>query len=344
MNRGRARVGLVWFVLVAVPLMAAAAPEDFRGQWLLALERGATVDYGKLAFESSPEGMRAYIDGGPVNVIFGRNDSVTVTLDWSDSGDRLHESLLEGRLSDGMITGQILENGARVGTWRAVPEAERTRILKPSKLPPDLLDLSGLWSVGSRGTHKDTFDLTPEGREVDEAYDPTLDDPHLRCVAGGLIRMLDGPFPMEIIPRQDHLLILFQYFEEQQRIYTDGRGFPEDLENTPMGYSIGRWEGSTLVVETRGLSEAVWDSRGMPISDEARVIQRLYLDESGNLHNEITLHDPRYYNRPVLRHAYWTYDPDAGHQEYDCDPHSFYRTLDIEGRLDEYWGRSRTRR
>src|SRR5690606_13985457 len=133
-------------------------------------------------------------------------------------------------------------------------------------------------------------------------------------------------------------------FEEQQRIYTDGRGFPEDLENTPMGYSIGRWEGSTLVVETRGLSEAVWDSRGMPISDEARVIQRLYLDESGNLHNEITLHDPRYYNRPVLRHAYWTYDPDAGHQEYDCDPHSFYRTLDIEGRLDEYWGRSRTRR
>src|SRR5690606_16496061 len=49
----------------------------------------------------------------------------------------------------------------------------------------------------------------------------------------------------QIIPRQDHLLILFQYFEEQQRIYTDGRGFPEDLENTPMGYSIGRWEGST---------------------------------------------------------------------------------------------------
>lgn len=343
MNRRFARFGLG---LLAAPLIAAAGPEDFEGEWLLALERAATIDFGTLEFEPSPEGLQAYIDGGPVDLRFGEDDSVTVTLDWSDSGDRLHESLLEGRLSDGMITGRILEAGDQVGTWRAVPEKDRARILKESALPPDLIDLSGTWSVGSRGTHKDSFDLTEAGRAADDAYDPTLDDPHLRCVSGGLIRMLDGPFPIEIIPRKDHLLVLFQYFEEQQRIYMDGRSFPEDVDSlqSAMGYSIGRWEGPTLVVETRGLSEALWDSRGMPTSADARVTQRLYLDESGNLHNEITLVDPQNYKRPVLRHAYWTYDPDAEQQEYDCDPHSFYRSLDIEGRLEEYWGRSRTRR
>lgn len=337
--------GLLCFLL-AVPLSAGAAPEDFEGEWLLALERNGSVDYGTIEFEHDGETVEAWIDGGPVSVTIGRDDAVTLSLDWSDSGDRVHDSTLEGRLAEGMITGRILEQDERVGEWRAVRENESSRILERSNLRTELIDLAGTWSVGSRGTHKHSFDLTPTGRAENEAYDSTLDDPHLRCVAGGLIRMLDGPFPVELVPRKDHLLVLFQYFEEQQRIYTDGRGFPDDVEDmrASMGYSIGHWEGSTLVVESRGLDEALWDAGGMPISTEARVVQRLYLDESGNLHNEITLHDPDNYERPVLRHAYWTYDPDAERQEYSCDPHSFYRALEIEGRLEEYWGRSETRR
>lgn len=339
------RFGVRVLCLIATPLTTVTAAEDIEGEWLLALERNGTVDYGTLAFERSAGATRAWIDGGPVDVTLEPQGAVTVSLDWSDSGDRVHESILEGTLDEDVISGPITEAGEEVGSWRAVPEDDSERILRKSSLPPDLIDLSGKWSVGSRGTHKDSFDLTAEGRAENEAYDPTLDDPHLRCVAGGLIRILDGPFPIEIVPKERELLVLFQYFEKQQRIHMDG-GFPENVADmrTSMGYSVGHWEGSTLVVESKGLKEAVWDARGMPISTEARVVQRLYLDEHGNLHNEISLHDPGYYERPVLRHAYWTPDPDAETQEYECDPHSFYRGMDIEGELQRYWRRSDTRR
>lgn len=332
--------------LILVPFGAVGAQGEWAGDWLLALKRDGAVDYGTLTFEKSGDGLTAYVDGGPVTILNRDAGEITVTMDWTDSGDRLHEAVLTGQLKDGMLSGRISEEGEKVGAWQAAREAERSRILKKADFPPGVISLPGTWSVGSRGTHKDRFDLTQEGKAKNKAYDPTFDDPHLRCVAGGLIRILDGPFPIEIIRREDHFLFLFQYFGELQRIYMDGRDFPDDVQSmdAPMGYSIGRWEESTLVVETRGLKKAVWDARGMPISSEARVVQRLYLDTHGNLHNEITLHDPINYERPVLRHAYWEYTPDAKLQEYSCDPHAFYRAMDIESRLQEYWTRSKTRR
>ncbi len=88
------------------------------------------------------------------------------------------------------------------GTWTAEPWSEHP----DAGADPAPLDISGLWSSVSRGTHKDAFDLTPTGAAINEAYDTTLDDPHLRCVSGGVIRMEDAPFDNEIIDRGDHIL------------------------------------------------------------------------------------------------------------------------------------------
>ena len=156
--------------------------------------------------------------------------------------------------------------------------------------------------------------------------------------------MEDGPFNYEIIDQGDHVLILYHYFNESRRIWMDGRGFPEGIEDAwlPMGYSIGHWEGSTLVVETRGMKPTLWDAAGMPVSASAVLIERKYLDETGRLNTDYVLNDPANYERPVYRHAYRERSPDSGLDWYACDPHAFYRSLDLEGRLDEYW-QSRSR-
>ena len=329
-------------VFAALAAGATCAQEtDFSGKWVLGLDTGAYTDYGILEFSRSNGELEIFIDGGPVDLLSLDGHRITFDFDWTDLRDRLHVTELSGELVNGELTGTTVEKGERTGTWTAHPWSEHPDI----GARPAPVDVSGIWLSLSRGTHKDAFDLTAMGETINEAYDSALDDPHLRCVSGGMIRMEDGPFPYEIIERDDHLLIVYEYFHEVRHIWTDGRGFPEDIENAylSIGYSIGHWEGSTLVVETRGMKPTVWDAQGMPVSPEAIVTERKYLDESGRLHTDYTLHDPVNYNRPVYRHAYRERSTDVELEQWSCDPHSFYRGLELEGRLEEYWGRSNSR-
>ena len=206
--------------------------------------------------------------------------------------------------------------------------------------------MTGIWG---RPTilSKHEFDLTEAGESSDATYDPTIDDPILRCVSDGLIRLSHGPFSIEVVERSGRLFVLHEDLHEVRRIYLDGRDFPVGIDDASlaMGYSIGHWEGSTLVVESRGLKRTVWDAGGMPISAGSRVTARWYLDGTDQLHVEFQLMDPVNYHRPVEMHTVRQKQPDNVEiMEYSCDPHAFYRSLQLEGRLDEYWGRSSNRR
>jgi hypothetical protein len=324
-----------------MPAAAFAQAPGFVGKWKLELDMGRNPSYGILEIEQSGGGLAAYIDGGPVHLLGADANHIRFDLDWTDGGDRLRYYVLDGDLAGGRLSGSFTEEDKPIGTWSATPWMEHPDAGKP----PAPLDFSGVWTVLSRGTHKDAFALTPEARAINDAYDPTLDDPHLRCVAGGVIRMEDGPFPHQIIQLDDEIIILYEYFHQVRHIWMDGRDFPEDIEYAylDMGYSIGHWEGSTLVVETRGMKPTVWDAGGMPVSPPAVITERKYLDDDGRLHADYTLVDPAYYERPIYRHAYWGPGQNAEISENACDPHSFYRSLDLEGRLETYWGRSENR-
>jgi hypothetical protein len=128
-------------------------------------------------------------------------------------------------------------------------------------------------------------------------------NPTYRCIPPGMPREMTLIEPMEALITPDATYLLLEYFGALRRIYTDGRDWPETVEPTYSGYSIGRWDDQdgdgryhTLRVETRGLKgPRTLDSMGMPLhaDNQTVVTERLYLDKAkaGVLHDEIALVD-----------------------------------------------------
>jgi len=148
---------------------------------------------------------------------------------------------------------------------------------------------------------------------------------------------------MEIIQNEKQITMLYESFHEVRRIYMDGRDIPQNLPTSAMGYSKGHWEGNILVVETSLLKPNFVDQAGQPISDQAKVIERIVMSEDGeNLQSLLTLHDPINYNRPIIRYRQWRKTPEAVIMEYDCDSYPFLRGLQLEGRLTDFLDRIRS--
>ena len=330
--------------LLCIPGLAVSQESEFVGEWQLWLEQDNRIGmpaFGSLVIQEAGDNVAIYIDGGSVNLLELDGNRIRFDFDWSDLPDRAHLSILEGVLENGAIKGTATEEGEDRGTWEATRKPPRD-----TQLAPNPADLTGIWGRPSI-LSKHEFDLTEAGEASDATYDPTIDDPILRCVSDGLIRLSHGPFSIEVVERSGRLFVLHEDLHEVRRIYLDDRDFPVGIDDASlaMGYSIGHWEGSTLVVESRGLKRTVWDAGGMPISAGSRVTERWYLDGTGQLHVEFQLTDPVNYHRPVEMHTVRQKRPDGVEvMEYSCDPHAFYRSLQLEGRLDEYWGRSSNRR
>jgi hypothetical protein len=107
------------------------------------------------------------------------------------------------------------------------------------------------------------------------------------------------PFMKKIVQTPGLIAILNEYNANFRQIFTDGRPLPEDPQPTWNGYSIGRWEGDTLVVESIGYRDDQWiDSTGSPLTSAAKVTERFRRPRWGTLEIEITVNDPKGYTAP----------------------------------------------
>jgi hypothetical protein len=323
---------------LAGPMRTVQAQSPLAGDWQLTLTEQGSRHIGLLTIEETATGLTAFVDGGPVPIEID-GDSIALTLDYRDGGGRYLERYLRGRVENSRMSGTVtfsLQTPA--GSWLA------QRPTRPAPATPAAVDLSGIWSRTSSGTAKVNLDYTAAAQAVIDNYS-YLDDPALRCISPGLVRVSGWPYPVEIVQTENQVTILYESFHEVRRIWLDGRDSPQDLPHRAMGYSLAHWEGSTLVVETEMLAAGYVDLAGQPISDNARVVERIWLADQGQtLMSELTLHDPENYHRPIPRTRSWRRTPETVILEYDCDPYPFFRGLALEGKLDEYWQRMRQRR
>ena len=125
------------------------------------------------------------------------------------------------------------------------------------------------------------------------------DDPAARCQPLAPARAWSAFLNQKIIQTPEGLTILDEYMSQYRQISLDGRPLPKDPDLSFKGYSVGRWEGDTLVVETVGFKDDLWlDGWGHPLTSQARTVERIRRVNYGNLEVELTVDDPKAYTKP----------------------------------------------
>jgi len=124
------------------------------------------------------------------------------------------------------------------------------------------------------------------------------DDPTSRCLPLGVPRLLVDPEYRKIIQVPGLLVILSERNASYRQIFTDGRPLPEDPQPSWNGYSSGKWDGDTLVVESNGFHDGMWlDRNGSPLTEAARMTERFRRINYGSLEIEVTVNDPKAYTK-----------------------------------------------
>jgi hypothetical protein len=126
------------------------------------------------------------------------------------------------------------------------------------------------------------------------------DNPEAHCLPMGIMQFHTQGAPRKFIQTPDVLVILYEASMGLRQIFTDGRPLPaNDPQPWWYGYSVGRWDSDTLVVETTGLRDGGWlDINGTPLTDAAKLTERFRRTSYGRMEIDITVDDPKAYTRP----------------------------------------------
>jgi hypothetical protein len=190
-------------------------------------------------------------------------------------------------------------------------------------------DLSGVWMPNTRGLQDLAAGMTPP----DIPYQPWADqivkdrangargkdDPAAHCVPG-MPKLIVLPYPYKIFQTPGTTIILYEGFTTFRQIFTDGRALPKDPQPSWLGYSIGKWDGDTFVVDTIGINDRTWmDNAGRPHSDALHTIERYRRRDFGTLEVTLTIDDPKAYTRPwTVNHSPSRLVVDQDLLEYVC--------------------------
>jgi hypothetical protein len=197
-------------------------------------------------------------------------------------------------------------------------------------------DLTGIWTLDPQGRagaalngpgdFERTAPFTPLARrklaEYHALVDPSGDTPGAHCVPHGmpLAVFLGGGYPVEFIQRPEQLTLIYETHNEVRRVFLDGRRIdPKDILPSRGGFSTGRWDGDTLVVETTGLAESI--DQPTAHGENARIVERytpLTRDGLKRLRVEVTIHDPEFYTSPPVLMREYTQLREGRMLDYNC--------------------------
>jgi hypothetical protein len=151
--------------------------------------------------------------------------------------------------------------------------------------------------------------LQSEGKNAPEAH----------CVPVGVPGINTFPSPFKIVQLPRLIIMLYEEDTTFRQIFMDGRQLPQDPNPSFMGYSVGRWEADTLVVESAGFRDGGWlDRMGHPHSDQLHLTERYRRRDFGNLSIEMTIDDPNTYAKPLTYTQPFVLLPDTDLLEYFC--------------------------
>jgi hypothetical protein len=209
------------------------------------------------------------------------------------------------------------------GLWQAerTPENEFASVLGSgfSSLQVDFNDVTKNAISVFWGLKPQEEPLRPEAAAIlQRRMANALENPQTQCLPGGIpLAMLILTFKMIQTPQE--IVTMHEAGDPPRQIFIDGRSLPKDPAPSWMGYSAGKWQGDTLVVETNGLNDRGWlDLSGHPRSESMRITERYHRRDFGLMDLEITFDDAKLYTRPFSFKTGLKLIPDSDLLEYVC--------------------------
>ena len=213
------------------------------------------------------------------------------------------------------------------GVWELVrpPGGPRGGATQPATPPPPAPPSDGppLATFANIGANfKDGLPLQPWAADLlkQRHAENSKDNPDAHCLPMGLMQFHMHPQPRKIIQTPKEVVIIYEANYGLRQIYLDGRPLPgKEAEPWWFGYSIGHWDGDTLVVETTGYRDDVWlDIWGTPMTSAARTIERFRRVNYGSMQIDVTIDDPKAFTKPFTVRVNHRLAPDEELIEFIC--------------------------
>ena len=219
---------------------------------------------------------------------------------------------------------------------RRTPGIPRTADGKPNLSAPaprtadGKPDLAGLWQMFSPDTAVGNISLRKPGDLKPADIQPWvqavlqqraenfgIENPHYKCLPDGPNYSVGQGFKR--ILQTPTMIVILQEDLTYRQFYMDGRALEADPEPSWMGYSVGHWEGDTLVVESNGFNDRTWLIQGYPHTEALRVTERFRRTDFGHLEIAVTFDDPKAYNKPWSLSVSAQLAPDTELMEAVCN-------------------------
>lgn len=175
-----------------------------------------------------------------------------------------------------------------------------------------------VWSIPQQNDRTVERTLTEAAATKQASFD-LLDNFSTRCEPAGMPRIMWYPHPYEFVDLGDKLLLRTEMYDIVRTIHMSRSAPPDEAPYSPLGYSVGHWQGDQLVVNTTRINWNFFDTRGVPQSDAVEVHERFTLSEDqSRLDYHITTTDPETFTEPAIISGHWLA---LGEElkNYDCE-------------------------
>ena len=204
-------------------------------------------------------------------------------------------------------------------------------LIRPAASSKDPRDLSGVWFIRlyNRQINSTLGRIPPftehgkaewDKRVKAEKDGTPIADASAYCWPHGVPRVMNSPYPIQIIQTAGETTIVHEVAHNIRHIYMD-QPHPQNLQLSFLGDSVGHWEGDELVIDTVGLNDRTWiDEVGVIHGKQLHVVERIRKIEDGHaLENIIRIEDPEFFKQPWYARITYAWRPDLRLSEYVCE-------------------------
>ncbi len=164
------------------------------------------------------------------------------------------------------------------------------------------------------------YPMTDAARAKLALFNQATDNPTNNCTPKGMPLIMEQPLPMGIERAGDDILIRIEEYDLTRMIHMNQSAAPAGTEASPLGYSVGRFEGETLVVTTTHISWPHFNQAGIPQSEQSVITERFTSTEDGSvLAYQMTINDPVNFTRPVELAKKMLFIPSETILPFECE-------------------------